>query len=318
MKTSSDMKTKYFLTIILPVLCLQLVVKAQDSDDIFTIYLVRHAEKEIYSTINVNPPLTQCGQLRAQSMASLLKDVDLDAIYSTDYTRTIKTAQPTAEMQGLEIQMYDPRKLKKLAKLLTNSKENALVVGHSNTTGVLAGLLTGEEIGPFDEKIYNRIYQVVIHKNTGRLHILHTSFSCNSDIMKQTDHPMKVAMVGIPVEDPVKAFKYYTETLGFEEVMYSPEAYIAIVKSTLTDEGPMLLLEPTEPGGLEIVKKYKKELYELGIPVMSFSSDDIHKTAEELKKKGVKFKKDPVKTEYGYEAVFDDDNGNYIQLLQLK
>ena len=40
--------------------------------------------------------------------------------------------------------------------------------------------------------------------------------------MGQNKHPMKIAMVSVFVEDPVKAFKYYTEVLGFEELMYSP------------------------------------------------------------------------------------------------
>jgi len=93
--------------------------------------------------------------------------------------------------------------------------------------------------------------------------------------------------------------------------------YIAIVKSSLENNGTTILLEPTEPGGIEIAKKYKQELYTMGIPVISFSSNDIHKTADELKEKGVKFKKDPQKTDYGYEAVFDDAQGNYIQLIQI-
>ena len=135
--------------------------------------------------------------------------------------------------------------------------------------------------------------------------------------MGQNEHPMRISMVSVFVEDPVKAFKYYTEVLGFEEVMYSPENYIAIVKSPLDRDGTILLLEPTEPGGIEIAKEYKKQLYSMGIPVISFGADDILKTADELKKKGVVFKKDPVKTDYGYEAVFDDANGNYIQLIQL-
>jgi predicted enzyme related to lactoylglutathione lyase len=135
--------------------------------------------------------------------------------------------------------------------------------------------------------------------------------------MGQNKHPMKIAMVSVFVEDPSKAFKYYTEVLGFVEVMYSPENYIAIVKSPLDSNGVNILLEPTEPGGIEIAKKYKQELYTSGIPVITFSSSNIQKTADELKKKGVIFKKDPVKTDYGYEAIFDDSNGNYIQLIQL-
>jgi len=135
--------------------------------------------------------------------------------------------------------------------------------------------------------------------------------------MGQNKHPMKVAMVSVFVEDPVKAFKYYTEVLGFEEVMYSPENYLAIVKSSLDLDGVSLLLEPIEPGGIEIAKKYKHELYKMGMPAISFSANNIQKTFEELIAKGVKFKKEPTKTDYGYEAVFDDDNGNYIQLYQL-
>lgn len=135
--------------------------------------------------------------------------------------------------------------------------------------------------------------------------------------MGQNKHPMKVNMVSVFVSDPSKAFKYYTEVLGFEEVMFMPEHYLAIVKSPLDPDGVTILLEPTEPGGIEIAKKYKKELYEMGMPVITFSSDDIHKTFEELKAKGVIFKKEPTKTGYGFEAVFDDDNGNFIQLIQL-
>ena len=56
----------------------------------------------------------------------------------------------------------------------------------------------------------------------------------------------------------------------------------------------------------------------MGIPVITFSSDSIFETVSELKKNGVKFMKDPVVTDYGYEAVFDDSSGNYIQLIQLK
>jgi len=137
------------------------------------------------------------------------------------------------------------------------------------------------------------------------------------NVMGQTKHPMKIEMVSVFVTDPVKAFKYYTETLGFEEVMYAPENYIAIVKSPLDTNGTSILLEPTEPGGIEIAKKYKSELYALGIPVITFSTPDIEKTVAELKSKGVVFKKEPIKTSYGHEAVFDDDNGNYIQLIQL-
>lgn len=151
----------------------------QKTEQLFTIYLVRHAEKDLTAQSGGNPPLTQCGKERAQALSTLLKDVPIKTVYSTNYTRTINTAAPTAKAKGLEIEQYDGNNLEAIAKLLLSRKQDALVVGHSNTTGVLAGLLTGKEQADIDLDTYNRIYQVVVHKKCSRLHLLHTAFQCN-------------------------------------------------------------------------------------------------------------------------------------------
>jgi broad specificity phosphatase PhoE len=171
--------TKKYLIIILIILGFQSIVNAQENNEIFTIYLVRHSEKDLTTNNPSDPPLTQCGEQRSQSLSNFLKDVKLDVVYSTNYTRTKKTAAPTAMSKELKIQEYNSEELTDFSKLLLKNKQNVLVVGHSNTTGVLAGLLVGEEIGDFDLDIYNRVYQVVISNNTGRLHLLHTAFVCN-------------------------------------------------------------------------------------------------------------------------------------------
>ncbi|MCH2197583.1 MAG: histidine phosphatase family protein [Flavobacteriales bacterium] len=150
----------------------------QENEEIFTIYLVRHAEKDLNSSNPSDPPLTPCGEERSEMISQFLSHIELDAIYSTEYSRTKSTAQPTADIKSMSIESYDPRALSEFASTLIQNKEDALVVGHSNTTAVLAGLLVGEELGAFDESIYNRIYQVVIHKESGRLHVFHTAFSC--------------------------------------------------------------------------------------------------------------------------------------------
>lgn len=147
---------------------------------VFTIYLVRHSEKEVASDNYSDPPLTHCGEQRSKSLSRFFKDVPLRAIYSTDYTRTKNTALPTATMKVMEIKEYNEEKLVDFSKLLIKRKQDALVIGHSNTTGVLAGLLVGEEFGEFDLDIYDRIYQVVLRKKRGRLHLLHTAFSCKT------------------------------------------------------------------------------------------------------------------------------------------
>ena len=174
------MRIKIFILAFFLMLTIPCSLNAQESDEIFTVYLVRHAEKELSADNPKDPPLTACGEQRAENLSTFFKAIDLDVIYSTEYLRTKNTAQPVAQKKEKEIQYYDPQKLDDFAKLLVNNKQDVLVVGHSNTTPVLAGLLVGEELGSFDESIYNRIYQVVLFKDKGRLHILHSAFVCKN------------------------------------------------------------------------------------------------------------------------------------------
>ena len=146
--------------------------------ELFTIYLVRHSEKDLNSENEADPHLTKCGMQRSESLSRFLEDVKLDAVYSTDYNRTINTAKPTANSKELKIEKYNPRDLVGFSKLLIDAQKDVLVVGHSNTTGVLAGLLIGEELGEIDLDIYDRIYQVVINNKNGRLHVFHSPFEC--------------------------------------------------------------------------------------------------------------------------------------------
>jgi broad specificity phosphatase PhoE len=108
-------------------------------------------------------------------------DVPIDAVYSTDYKRTMGTAAPVADAKDLKIQTYAPNALEALKEMLMTKQQDAIVVGHSNTTAVLAGLLIGEEMGSFDESIYNRIYQVVVSNKQQRLHLFHTAIECNDE-----------------------------------------------------------------------------------------------------------------------------------------
>lgn len=125
---------------------------------------------------------------------------------------------------------------------------------------------------------------------------------------------MKISMTSVHVNDPMEAFEFYTKTLDFKEQMYIPEASLAIVVSPEDPDGTALLLEPSDN---PIAKKYKEGLYEQEIPVIVFGVGDIQKEFEKLKGRGVEFTKEPTKTDWGYEAVFDDTCGNYIQLAQV-
>lgn len=124
---------------------------------------------------------------------------------------------------------------------------------------------------------------------------------------------MKIKLTSVFVDDPNKAFKFYTEVLGFVEKLYMPEAYLAIVVSPEEREGTALLLEPNSN---PTAKAYQEGVYKAGLPVIVFGVDDIHKEYERLKKLGVVFRKEPATTEWGTETVFEDTCGNLIQLHQ--
>jgi phosphohistidine phosphatase SixA len=118
-------------------------------------FLVRHAEKVDQSE---DPPLTERGQSRARELARLLKSAGVERIYSSDFVRTRDTAAPLAGDLGLAVTLYDPSSLPDLAQALLASPGRALVVGHSNTTPELAGLLGGDPGPPIPETEYDRLY----------------------------------------------------------------------------------------------------------------------------------------------------------------
>jgi len=85
-----------------------------------SLYLVRHAEKQKIS----NPPLTEVGKARAETIAVFLKDRGIQKIYSTNYIRTLETAAPSAKAFGKEVELYDPRALADVAKDLKEGRKH--------------------------------------------------------------------------------------------------------------------------------------------------------------------------------------------------
>ena len=76
---------------------------AQTQGESFTIYLIRHSEKDILSENQLDPPLTTCGIERSEYLRSFFADINIKKVYSTNYLRTIKTAMPTALSKKLGI-----------------------------------------------------------------------------------------------------------------------------------------------------------------------------------------------------------------------
>ena len=122
------------------------------------VVLVRHAEKVDDSR---DAELSETGRARAEVLAALLKDMKIDTIYSSDYIRTRDTARPLAEALGLELELYNPGDLEALATKLRAAEGRILVVGYSNTTPRLVGLIGGEPGTDIADDEYDRLYIVV-------------------------------------------------------------------------------------------------------------------------------------------------------------
>jgi broad specificity phosphatase PhoE len=117
----------------------------QDQKTVSTFYFIRHAEKIRSNPEDADPELNQKGLGRAMHWAEILDDVELDAIYSTDFNRTSMTAAPTSVKKNIDVQYYDPRIVDIEQFKMDNLKKNVLIVGHSNTTPEFVNQLIGEE-----------------------------------------------------------------------------------------------------------------------------------------------------------------------------
>ena len=133
-------------------------------------YIVRHAEKAVPdagSTMMANdPPLSEFGKARAQSLAEILKDKKIGYIFSTNTIRTRTTAEPLAQLLGITIQTYGPRPDSAFIQQLKKLDKNVLIVGHSNTVDDLVNMLSNKQYVPGDlpDSEYDNIFMVHTRK----------------------------------------------------------------------------------------------------------------------------------------------------------
>jgi broad specificity phosphatase PhoE len=136
---------KYFLIIAFALSFVFPITAQEETNSTTTYYLIRHAEKDRSDESDHDPNLKEAGLQRAENWSKVFENVDFDAIYSTDYNRTQQTAEPTAKLQELEIQSYDPRNLFSEEFAETTNGKTVLIVGHSNTTPAFVNAILGEE-----------------------------------------------------------------------------------------------------------------------------------------------------------------------------
>ena len=130
-------------------------------DDCTTFYLIRHAEKIRDDKSESNPDLNEKGVLRAQNWKNYFSDKEISKIYSTNYKRTLKTVSPLAIENGVKTIIYSPSDIKYDNFIKSNTGENTLVVGHSNTIpGFVNNLINDEYYEQIEDLNNSNLYIV--------------------------------------------------------------------------------------------------------------------------------------------------------------
>src|SRR5437667_6741183 len=111
----------------------------------------------------------------------------------------------------------------------------------------------------------------------------------------------QIKFVSIPVRDQNRALDFYTDKLGFTIITDQPfdEKQRWIELRIPKAETRVVLFTPE--GDENRVGSFMN---------MSYTCDDIHKTYDELKKRGVEFEGPPQKQPWGTYAMFKDSEGN--------
>jgi predicted enzyme related to lactoylglutathione lyase len=122
----------------------------------------------------------------------------------------------------------------------------------------------------------------------------------------------KVVYVTVFVKNQDKALDFYTNVLGFEKRADVPKPdgprFVAV---GLKGQDLLLVLWPGTPGQGQPFEGRSTAAY-------TFETKDCRKAFEVLKARGVKFDTDVLEYPFGYVAVFQDPDGNHLQLRQAR
>lgn len=163
----SKQRVFFFFCLIFIAALLPTFVSAQT-----TIYIVRHAEKDLKNPADTDPTLSLDGKDRAKDLAALLHPKRILAVYSTPYKRTRSTVEPTAYGHGVTVQNYDPSDPAALAAtvLRQHKRGGVVIAGHSNTVLELVEAFgIKRPIPALNEDDYNYIFEITVDGNSTKL-----------------------------------------------------------------------------------------------------------------------------------------------------
>ena len=122
---------------------------------------------------------------------------------------------------------------------------------------------------------------------------------------------MKIKLTSVHVNDQRRALDFYTNVLGFEPRQDLPAGEFRVLTVAAPGSDVELMLEPdAHPAS----KAFCEALRQDGIPAALFFVADLAAEHRRLQALGVRFEREPTRSEWGFQAVLDDTCGNLIAL----
>jgi len=119
-----------------------------------------------------------------------------------------------------------------------------------------------------------------------------------------------ISQVLLEVEDQDRALAFWTGPMGFElvqDVLYSDERWLEVRTPDSAVSVVLSLREGEPPTAPE----------QLPTSNVFFYCDDLPRTYEELRARGVEFPQPPVRHPFGWWSMFQDSEGNRFALTPL-
>lgn len=131
-----------------------------------TVYLVRHAEKEIVNPKELDAPISATGQARAKVLVSRLGTAGVAAIVTSQFRRTQETAAPLAAAIGVTPEVINAGKVgdtdSAVAAVFRHRGKKVLIVGHSKTIPLIIEALGGPRLPDICESQYSDLFIVYL------------------------------------------------------------------------------------------------------------------------------------------------------------
>lgn len=138
------------------------------ANKVTTVILIRHADRTPDGTPDPpGPSLNDKGMARSRKLVHVLSKAGIQAIYTSQFTRSKMTAKPfSMKHSDLPLVRLDEAAELKDHILAHRVGQTVLVVGHSDTVPELIKLLGGPSLPIIDDCEFDNLFVLVRHSAT--------------------------------------------------------------------------------------------------------------------------------------------------------